>query len=58
MMPRRRGGKEGLLFREKEAKSFYQFWLRRFRRGSAQIRKSLLLLFFRKEDLFLPAVPE
>jgi hypothetical protein len=50
--------KTALLFREKEAKSFYQCRLRSLRGGSAQIRESLLLLFFRKEGLFLPAVPE
>jgi hypothetical protein len=48
-------GRQGLLFREKAAKSFCLFWLRLFPVGSAQGRKSLLVLFFRKERLAFAA---
>jgi hypothetical protein len=43
---------EGSSFLKKEAKNFCEFWLQAFRIGSAQGRRSYLVLFFKKEQAF------
>jgi hypothetical protein len=47
--------KEGCSFLKKRTKKLLHVWLRLIRMGSGQIRKSFLLLFFKKEALSLRA---